>query len=51
MSSNGQTEILEGLQGNERVVLEGIDRLSEGKEAQVVQDGTVSSASTQTARG
>ncbi|WP_343681596.1 efflux RND transporter periplasmic adaptor subunit [Acinetobacter baylyi] len=51
MSSNGQTEILEGLQGNERVVLEGIDRLSEGKEAQVVQDATVSSASTQTARG
>ncbi|NOZ96927.1 MAG: efflux RND transporter periplasmic adaptor subunit [Gammaproteobacteria bacterium] len=51
MSSNGQTEILEGLQGNERVVLEGIDRLAEGKEAQVVQDGTVSSASTQTARG
>lgn len=51
MSSNGQTEILEGLQGNERVVLEGIDRLSEGKEAQVVQDVTVSSASTQTARG
>ncbi|MCU4415081.1 efflux RND transporter periplasmic adaptor subunit [Acinetobacter sp. WU_MDCI_Axc73] len=49
MSSNGQTEILEGLQGNERVVLEGIDRLSEGKEAQVVQDGTVSSISTQTA--
>lgn len=51
MSSNGQTEILEGLQGNERVVLEGIDRLSEGKEAQVVQDVTISSASTQTARG
>ncbi|MFW1809751.1 efflux RND transporter periplasmic adaptor subunit [Acinetobacter ursingii] len=51
MSSNGQTEILEGLQGNERVVLEGIDRLAEGKETQVVQDGTVSSASTQTARG
>lgn len=51
MSSNGQTEILEGLQGNERVVLEGIDRLSEGKEAQVVQDATVSLASTQTARG
>ncbi|WP_130802952.1 efflux RND transporter periplasmic adaptor subunit [Acinetobacter ihumii] len=51
MSSNGQTEILAGLQGNERVVLEGIDRLSEGKEAQVVQDGTVSSASTPTVRG
>lgn len=51
MSSNGQTEILEGLQGNERVVLEGIDRLSEGKETQVVQEATVSLASTQTARG
>lgn len=51
MSSNGQTEILAGLQGNERVVLEGIDRLSEGKEVQVVQNATVSSASTQTARG
>lgn len=51
MSSNGQTEVLQGLQGSERVVLEGIDRLAEGKEAQVVQDGTVSSVSTQTARG
>ena len=51
MSSNGQTEILEGLQGNERVVLEGIDRLSEGKEAQVVQDEKAPSATTKTARG
>lgn len=36
--SQGQTEIIEGLQGNERVVLEGIDRLSEGQEVQVIQD-------------
>ena len=37
LSSNGQTEVLSGLNGTERVVLEGIDRLSEGKEVQVVQ--------------
>lgn len=36
--SQGQTEIIEGLQGNEHVVLEGIDRLSEGQEVQVIQD-------------
>ena len=38
ISSNGQTEILNGLQGNERVVLEGIDRLAEGKEVQITQN-------------
>lgn len=38
MVSQGQTEIIEGLQGNERVVLEGIDRLSEGQEVQIIQD-------------
>lgn len=37
LSSNGKTEVLTGLNGTERVVLEGIDRLSEGKEVQVVQ--------------
>ena len=36
--SQGQTEIIEGLQGNERVVLEGIDRLSQGQEVQIIQE-------------
>ena len=51
MSSQGQTEVLEGLEGNERVVLEGIDRLSEGKDVQVVQEGTISSITAKTAHG
>ncbi|WP_151980628.1 efflux RND transporter periplasmic adaptor subunit [Acinetobacter guerrae] len=51
ISSNGQTEVLQGLQGNERVVLEGIDRLAEGKEAQVVQDEKALSTTTKTAHG
>ncbi len=38
LSSNGQTEILEGLNGTEKVVLEGIDRLSDGKEVQIISD-------------
>lgn len=38
LSSNGQIEILEGLDGTEKVVLEGIDRLSEGKEVQILSD-------------
>lgn len=38
MVSQGQTEIILGLQGNERIVLEGIDRLSEGQEVQIIQD-------------
>ncbi|WP_315075312.1 efflux RND transporter periplasmic adaptor subunit [Acinetobacter guillouiae] len=38
MTSNGQIEVLDGLKGNEKVVLEGIDRLSEGKEVQIVAE-------------
>jgi hypothetical protein len=38
LSSNGQIEVLAGLNGTEKVVLEGIDRLSEGKEVQIVAD-------------
>jgi membrane fusion protein, multidrug efflux system len=38
MASNGQIEVKEGLTANEQVVLEGIDRLSEGKEVQVVSE-------------
>lgn len=40
MTSQGQTEILAGLNGTERVVLEGIDRLSDGQEVQIVQENT-----------
>lgn len=38
VTSQGQTEILAGLNGTERVVLEGIDRLSDGQEVQIVQE-------------
>ena len=38
MTSNGQIEVIEGLTAKEQVVLEGIDRLSEGKEVQIVSD-------------
>lgn len=38
MTSNGQIEVIEGLTPKEQVVLEGIDRLSEGKEVQIVSD-------------
>lgn len=38
MTSNGQIEVFDGLKGNEKVVLEGIDRLSEGKEVQIVAE-------------
>lgn len=38
VTSQGQTEILAGLNGTERVVLEGIDRLSDGQEVQIVQN-------------
>ena len=38
MTSNGQIEVLDGLKGSEKVVLEGIDRLSEGKEVQIVAE-------------
>ena len=37
INTQGRTEILSGLNGQERVVLEGIDRLSEGKAVQIVQ--------------
>ncbi|WHP05982.1 efflux RND transporter periplasmic adaptor subunit [Acinetobacter corruptisaponis] len=51
MVSQGQTEIVEGLQGNERVVLEGIDRLSEGQDVQVVQDDHAHPAQAKTVAG
>ena len=38
VTSQGQTEILAGLNGTERVVLEGIDRLSDGQEVQIVRE-------------
>lgn len=38
LSSNGQIEVLAGLDGTEKVVLEGIDRLSDGKEVQIISD-------------
>ena len=38
VTSQGQTEILAGLNGSERVVLEGIDRLSDGQEVQIVRE-------------
>lgn len=38
MTSNGQIEVIEGLTAKEQVVLEGIDRLSEGKEVQIASD-------------
>lgn len=38
LSTNDQIEILEGLDGTEKVVLEGIDRLSEGKEVKIISD-------------
>lgn len=38
VTSQCQTEILAGLNGTERVVLEGIDRLSDGQEVQIVQE-------------
>lgn len=38
LSSNGQIQVLTGLNGTEQVVLEGIDRLAEGKEVKIVSD-------------
>ena len=38
LSTNGKIEVLQGLGGTEKVVLEGIDRLSEGKEVQIISD-------------
>ena len=37
-SSGSRVAVLEGLEADERVVLEGIDRLDEGKKAEVVAD-------------
>lgn len=50
VTSQGQTEILAGLNGTERVVLEGIDRLSDGQEVQIVR-GNPQAASTPPAAG
>ncbi len=45
----GNTQILAGLTVKERVVLEGVDRLSEGQEVQVVQDDRKTSTQVTTA--
>jgi multidrug efflux system membrane fusion protein len=37
LSQNGQIEVLAGLKGTERVVLEGIDRLSKAKKFKLLQ--------------
>ena len=50
VTSQGQTEILAGLNGTERVVLEGIDRLSDGQEVQIVRENP-QAASTPSAAG
>lgn len=50
VTSQGQTEILTGLNGTERVVLEGIDRLSEGHEVQIVKEN-IKATSTRSATG
>lgn len=50
VTSQGQTEILAGLNGTERVVLEGIDRLSDGQEVQIVRENP-QAASTPPAAG
>jgi len=49
ITSNGYVEILDGLQGTEQVVLEGIDRLAEGKEVQITDEGQQQVSSTQAA--
>ncbi len=41
VTANGQTEILEGLKAGDLVVLEGIDRLFEGREVRVVQEQSI----------
>lgn len=46
VTSNGQTEVIAGLDGTERVVLEGIDRLADGKDAQIIQESPQVAAST-----
>lgn len=37
MTSRGQAQVLNGLNGDEKVVLEGIDRLSEGRDVQITE--------------
>ena len=49
VTSQGQTEILAGLNGTERVVLEGIDRLSDGQEVQIVQENPQAASTPPTA--
>lgn len=51
LSSNGQIEVLAGLNGTEKVVLEGIDRLSEGKEVQIIADDQPHPPVTESAAG
>ncbi|OUY07542.1 efflux RND transporter periplasmic adaptor subunit [Acinetobacter populi] len=38
MSTGGKTQVLSGLSGNEKVVLEGIDRLSEDREVRILNE-------------
>lgn len=51
LSSNGQIQVLTGLNGTEQVVLEGIDRLAEGKEVQIVSDQPQAMATSKPAVG
>ncbi|WOE31510.1 MULTISPECIES: efflux RND transporter periplasmic adaptor subunit [unclassified Acinetobacter] len=51
LSSKGQVEVLDGLNGTEKVVLEGIDRLSEGKEVNIISDQQSSRFVTESAAG
>ena len=51
LSSNGQIQVLTGLNGTEQVVLEGIDRLAEGKEVQIVSDQPEAMATSKPAVG
>lgn len=51
LSSNGQIQVLTGLNGTEQVVLEGIDRLAEGKEVQMVSDQPEAMATSKPAVG
>ncbi|OTG87637.1 multidrug transporter subunit MdtA [Acinetobacter sp. ANC 4558] len=50
VTSQGKIEILSGLTGNEQVVLEGIDRLSEGREAQIVPENKQAISTSQDAQ-
>lgn len=51
LSSNGQIQVLTGLNGTEQVVLEGIDRFAEGKEVQIVSDQPQAMATSKPAVG